>query len=197
MSIAPAKILDYLRALDGATPSLWLTGGVAVDFLVGRWTRPHKDLDLVAFSASRTTLQSELTKRGFALVQDGAWTTRWAFAGGGAADADIEIVFIESAEPRTGVLVIPDVDNAGGHAGRYLLLPGSLNPDRFATLDGVRFRVCSAEGEWLSRVTSGDLIPGRTMEPKIGHDLELLESLVPEARRGELLAQARRRQNER
>jgi hypothetical protein len=38
MSIAPARILDYLRALDGVTPSLWLTGGVAVDFLVGRWT---------------------------------------------------------------------------------------------------------------------------------------------------------------
>ena len=197
MAVAPTKILGYLRALDGVTSSLWLTGGVAVDFLVGRWTRPHKDLDLVAFAPSRATLQAELIQRGFALVQDGAWTTRWTFAGDDAADADIEIVFIESAEPQTGVLVIPNDDNAGARAGRYPLLPDSLDPDRFVTLDGVRFRVCSAEGEWLSRVTSGDLIPGRTMESKIGHDLELLESLVPEARRDELLAQARRHQNER
>jgi hypothetical protein len=197
MTIAPARILDSLRALDGVTPSLWLTGGVAVDFLVGRWTRPHKDLDLVAFAPSRTTLQAELTKRGFTLVQDGAWTTRWTFAGNGAADADIEIVFIEPTEPRTGVLVIPNDDSAGGRAGRYPLLPDSLDPDRFAILAGVRFRVCSAESEWLSRVTSEDLVPGRIMEPKIRHDLELLESLVPEARREKLLAQAHRRQNER
>ena len=56
MSIAPANILQHLRALDGITPPLWLMGGVAVDFLVGRWTRPHKDLDLIAFSPTRAAL---------------------------------------------------------------------------------------------------------------------------------------------
>ena len=164
-------------------------GGVAVDFLVGRWMRPHKDLDLIAFSPTRAALQTELGARGFSLAQDEAWTTRWAFAG---ADADIEIVFVEPAEPRTGVLVIPRNDSAGGGAGRYPLLPESLDPLRFAVLDGVRFRVCSAESEWRSRIISGDLVPGRSMEPKIRHDLALLEQLVPESRRNELSAQAPR-----
>ena len=27
---------------------VWLFGGVAVDFLVGRWTRPHGDIDINA-----------------------------------------------------------------------------------------------------------------------------------------------------
>lgn len=71
MSIAPANILQYLRALDGITPPLWLTGGVAVDFLVGRWTRLHKDLDLIALSPARAALQTELGARGFSLAQEG------------------------------------------------------------------------------------------------------------------------------
>jgi hypothetical protein len=189
VSIAPANILQHLRALDGITPPLWLTGGVAVDFLVGRWTRPHKDLDLIAFSPTRAALQTELGARGFSLAQEGAWNTRWAFAG---ADADLEIVFVEPAEPWTGVLVIPQNDPTSGRAGRYPLLPESLDPLRFAVLDGVRFRVCSAESEWWSRIISGNLVPGRSMEPKIRHDLDLLEQLVPESRRNELSAQAGR-----
>jgi hypothetical protein len=197
MPITSHGILDRLRALSSITPHLWLTGGVAVDFLVGRWTRPHQDLDLVAFSPGRLVLQAELSARGFSLAQDGAWTTRWTAGAAGAAEADVEIVFVEPAEPRTGVLVIPAHDAAGGRAGRYPLSSGCLDPDRFGTLDGVSFRVCSAESEWLGRMTGGDLVPGRTMDPKTRHDLELLESLVPAARRYELLAQARRHQAER
>ena len=59
---------------------LWLTGGVAVDFLVGRWTRPHKDLDLVAFAPDRQLLEVDLERYGVVLAQDGAWTTRWTVA---------------------------------------------------------------------------------------------------------------------
>ena len=186
MAVPPPRILDYLRAMGGITTPLWLTGGVAVDFLIGRWTRPHKDVDLIALSTTRKFLRAELTTRNFLLAQDGAWTSRWSLPGDGAVEPEVEIVFVEAAEPHTGVLVIPPGDRNGGRAGRYPLPPDCLNPFRFATLDGVRFRVCSAEAEWYARTVGGALVPGRTLETKIVQDLEHLKPLVPEARRREL-----------
>jgi hypothetical protein len=166
---------------------LWLTGGVAVDFLVGRWTRPHKDLDLVAFAPDRQLLEVDLERYGLVLAQDGAWTTRWTVAD---PTGEIEIVLVEPAEPRTGVLVIPDGDAHGGRPGRYPLPPDYLDPDRKAELDGVSFRVCSPEGEWLARIRGAELVSGRRLEPKIQHDLKLLEELVPEPRRRALRLQS-------
>jgi Aminoglycoside-2''-adenylyltransferase len=185
VQIEPAEVCERLRALAITAPPLWLSGGVAVDFLVGRWTRPHKDVDLVALEPDRGQLQRELAEGGFLLVQDGAWTTRWSLGAG--ADADVEIIFVEPAAPDTGVLVVPEDDPAGGRAGRYPFVAGYLDPRRFRVLDGVRARVCSPEGEWLNRVTGGDLVPGRGSDPKIRHDVRLLESLLPAARRRELL----------
>ena len=189
--IPTPKILDCLRTLGGISTPLWLTGGVSVDFLVGRWTRSHKDIDLVALSSTRELLAKELSSRGVLLVRGGAWNTWWSFSGDKGGDFCIEIVFVEGANPHTGALVIPEGDPIGGRPGRYPLLPEYLDPLRFATLDGVRFRVCSAEGEWLARMTSGALVPGRTVEPKIVQDIGHLEPMVPEARRRELLPNGR------
>jgi hypothetical protein len=155
-----------LRALSNVDPMMWLTGGVAVDFLVGRWTRPHKDLDLVAFTPDRQRLEVDLDRSGFVLAHDGAWTTRWTVADPAGG---IEIVFVEPAEPRTGVLVIPDGDAHGGRPGRHPLPPDYLDPDRKAELDGVRFRVCSPEGEWLARRGSGQ------QESVVGCEDEVME----------------------
>jgi hypothetical protein len=38
VSIQPAEILDVLRALRTVEVPMWLSGGLAVEFLVGRWT---------------------------------------------------------------------------------------------------------------------------------------------------------------
>jgi Aminoglycoside-2''-adenylyltransferase len=76
VGIQPAEILDVLRALTSVASPMWLSGGVAVDFLVGRWTRPHKDLDLVAFVPHRSRLERELGALDMALAHDEGWTTR-------------------------------------------------------------------------------------------------------------------------
>jgi hypothetical protein len=185
VSIEPVVILDILRTLRNVTPPMWLTGGVAVDFLVGRWTRPHKDLDLVTFTKYREQLEREFGARGFALAHDEVWTTRWAVPGRGGAD--LELVFVQPALPQTGVLVVPATDPAHGRARRYPLPAGYLDPRRYRELDGVRFRTCSVEGEWLNRLVSTDLVPGGKPEPKLQHDLQLLQPLIPEPRQRELL----------
>ena len=75
--LAAHEIAERLRRLTGLPRPMWLTGGVAVDFLVGRWTRAHKDLDLVAFSTDREVLHAELRERDITLINEGTWTTRW------------------------------------------------------------------------------------------------------------------------
>ena len=56
--------------------------------------------------------------------------------------------------------------------------PGYLDPDRYATLEGVTFRVCSPAGEWLARAGGTQVVAGRPSDPKIEHDRLLLEGLL-------------------
>lgn len=156
------------------TQPLWLFGGVAVDFMVGRWTRPHSDIDLNSFAEYRAGLTRELHQIGYR-TDDSGWLTHWYQQG---SDRFIEIVFLERDAGGAPVLHIRPGDPAGV-PGIYPLLPDHLDPNRFAELDGVHFRVASPEGEWLARANGVDVVDGRQREPKLDHDLRLLETLIP------------------
>lgn len=174
--LSPGEILDRLRRLVDLERPLWLTGGVAVDFLVGSWTRPHKDLDLAALSTDRALLEAAMRDRGLRLVNDGSWTTRWSLDD--REVGEVEIVWVEPDRPNSGVLVIPESDLTGGQPGRYRLAENYLRHDNFRTLDGVRFRVCSAEGEWVHRLRGSEIAPGRLASPEIEHDIRPLSKLL-------------------
>jgi hypothetical protein len=168
------EILQTLRLLSGAlSQPVWLFGGVAVDFLVGRWTRPHGDIDLNAYSDSRDQLTEELNAVGFRTTDEG-WLTHWALGG---KQWRLEVVFLERSENDSGVLVIRPGDPIG-IPGRYPMPPGYLDPNRYATLEGIMFRVCSPAGEWLARAGGTQVVAGRPPDPKIEHDRLLLEGLL-------------------
>ncbi len=186
VGLGPGEIGRWLACTGDLAVPLWLSGGVAVDALVGRWTRSHHDVDLVALTPDREALTAGLAARGVTLADDAVWTTRWRRDGG---SADLEIVFAVPAERHGGVLIVPG--DAGRTARRLEFLPGYLDPHRWVEVAGVRHRVCSPEGEWWNRRRSGDLVPGRGVEPKVDHDLALLETLVPADRRGQLLSGSR------
>jgi hypothetical protein len=164
------------------TVPLWLFGGVAVDLLVGRWTRPHSDIDLHAMADSRELLAEQLGRLGYR-TKDQGWLTHWRQERTGDV---VEIVFLSQAADGSPELHIP-AGAAVGIPGRYPLWPDYLNPARFATLDGVTFRVGSPAGEWLGRRKS--VVAGRPNEPKIDHDLALLEGLIPSEELERLRAQ--------
>lgn len=69
----------------------WLLGGVAVDFLVGRWTRPHEDIDLNTFAEFRVDLTCELHQIDYH-TSDSGWLTHWYQQG---SNRFIELVFLE------------------------------------------------------------------------------------------------------
>ena len=172
--VSEVEILDTLSLLNARlSEPVWLFGGVAVDFLVGRWTRPHSDIDLNTYADSRERLTEELEAIGFRSADKG-WLTHWR-----RDDRPwrLELAFLERTEDGSAVLVIAP-DAAVGIPGRYPMLAGYLDPDRYGTLGGVRFRVCSPSGEWLARTNAREVIAGRQPEPKIEHDRLLLEGLL-------------------
>ncbi len=179
MPLSRSQLLVLLHTLTRVKASFWITGGVAVDFLVGRWTREHKDLDVIALLPDRSRLEDELIALGFQKTFDSGWTTRWSFDTGSGYSPDLEVIFLKPLVPNSGTLAIAPGDPAGATPGRYPLPPGTLDPARRASLDGMSFCICSAEYERWARLRSTTLVPGRRLEPKIEHDLRLLEPLLP------------------
>ena len=60
--LTKAEALETLRMLGPLDGPLWLAGGIAADFHVGRWTREHDDIDLVTFEEHREGLADELAR---------------------------------------------------------------------------------------------------------------------------------------
>lgn len=66
--------LGVLKQLDALLSSwhirFWLRGGWALDFLLGRITRPHDDLDLVIWARHRERARDRLIGAGFRLTHE-------------------------------------------------------------------------------------------------------------------------------
>lgn len=187
IGMSRSEILQTLRLLGaGLREPVWLCGGVAVDFLVGRWTRPHGDIDLVAYRDSRDRLTDELTTIGCRRTADQGWLTHWAL---GEQVWRLNVVFLERAAHHSGALVIRP-GYPIGIPGRYPMPPGYLDPNRYATLEGVTFRVGSPSGEWLARAGGARVVAGRPPDPKIEHDRRLLKGLLAPAELAALRAAA-------
>ena len=173
--ISNTEILATLQELNAKVETpLWLFGGVAVDFLVGRWTRPHGDIDLNTLSVYRENLTRELHAIGYR-TSDAGWLTHWYQAGTGR---HLEIVFLERGADGATELRIRQGDPIGV-PGRYPIVSNYLELNRVATLDGVTFRVSSPAGEWLARASGFDVVGGRVTGSKLEHDRKLLESILP------------------
>lgn len=182
--LQPEEILETLRELVAqVTPPLWLFGGVAVDFSVGRWTRPHGDIDLHALACDRAVVADDLERLGYQSTDTG-WLTHWRKPRSGRA---VEVVFLERTASGEAELVIRPGDPVGV-PGRYVMYPGYLDPERWAVLEDVRFRVGHPLGEWLARLPGPGVIAGRPRDPKLDHDLRLLETLSGDEARREALA---------
>lgn len=160
-----ATVLETLCALHDLP--LWLAGGVAVDFHVGRWTRPHGDIDLVAFAGDRPRLVHELGARGFAVTKDRGWILNLT--------GSISLAFEERADAVTGDLVVRDPRD-GVVPGTYPGVPGNLDPERRRTLDGVSFRVVSAEDEWVFTTGYRAFRPGAPARDRAHR--QLLETVI-------------------
>jgi lincosamide nucleotidyltransferase A/C/D/E len=64
------EVLELLEALDAAGCPVWIAGGWGVDALVGRQTRPHRDLDVLVAADRLDATLAVLVARGYAVETD-------------------------------------------------------------------------------------------------------------------------------
>jgi len=169
------EVLARLRVLTRLERPVWLAGGVAVDFHVGRWTRDHHDIDLVTFEEHREGLDEELTHLGFERTHDRGWITNWTNAG--RNPGEVSLAYERRLDDTTGALVmLPSYD--GVKQGIYPGFPGNLSLGHFGTLDDIRFRLSSAEDEWAYASAFSIIRPGARTRPTVRHNLDLLETVI-------------------
>jgi lincosamide nucleotidyltransferase A/C/D/E len=146
--------IDWLE-LRGATYQI--NGGWAVDALIGRQTRPHRDLDVFVDAAVVPDLIGELLRRGYEVAED--WLP----------------VRVELVGDRGRVDVHPMVLGANGDGVQSGLGAGSFvhaAKDRTIGTIGGRTVVVANATRLL------ELRCGYVLRPEDRHDLLLLEQLV-------------------
>lgn len=92
------------RALDRKQISYWMFGGWAVDFWVGRVTRPHGDIDIAAWRTDYDSVHDALVGEGFehTPVPDEVVGTRYRWR-----RAEVEFTFVETTDGSDVVIPIP------------------------------------------------------------------------------------------
>lgn len=127
MKLTGEQAVELCAALEGVRVRYWLIGGWGVDALLGRETRSHKDLDILALIDDLPQLRQMFEDNGFGLShvwEESRWTKdageRWptAFVAVDAIGREIDVHLIEIASDGS---VLQHYDN-----------PWSL-PESFAT----------------------------------------------------------------
>ena len=76
MTLSAAQAVELCDALEAAGVRYWVIGGWGVDALLGRETRPHKDLDILATRADFASLRTMLEREGLTVTH--VWKeSRW------------------------------------------------------------------------------------------------------------------------
>ena len=126
-------ISKLAHVMSGAGIDFWLSGGWAVDFHLGRVTRPHSDIDFVVALGDKATLWDLLEAEGAA--HTGSDET------GGVESFDLDDLRIEITyvlEDEKGRLVTPGYESWPW--------PQTSLADEHVTLEGIVTRAVSVTG---------------------------------------------------
>jgi Aminoglycoside-2''-adenylyltransferase len=134
---------DLERILSSARVRFWLRGGWAIDFLVGAVTRPHYDVDAVAWHRHRARIERLLPQAGVEVRRRMPKQTDFQKDG-----VLVTFVYLVRTPHGTNTHLIPE----------WQWRADAL-PDQWRRLNGVRVRVVSAQQ--LLEEKTGDPRPPR------------------------------------
>lgn len=125
-------IAEIESALGSARIRFWLRGGWALDFLIGRITRQHSDIDLVTWRRHASRIERLLVEAGYRV----ATVTELAAIHFDKSGQDIGIAFI--AKDEDGTIVTPGRE--------FWPWPEGAFPATEMRLEGITCRTMSAGG---------------------------------------------------
>jgi lincosamide nucleotidyltransferase A/C/D/E len=148
--MSEASAGELCRMLDRGRIRCWIVGGWGVDALLGRCTRPHKDLDVLLVLSQHGDAWQLLHERGFrlayrweenvdvpgALVDGAAQPTAYVLADESGRQVDVHV--LDDRPPEMTPLWSTD----------RLLIPGALTAR--GTIDGRPVRCMSARMQLLA-----------------------------------------------
>jgi hypothetical protein len=156
------ELIDEISRLLGRERiRFWLRGGWALDFHVGRVTRPHADIDLVAWLRNRNRICRLLIDNGFAEVP-GYPHPQLVLA---KRESEASFVFVAR---RGDEIVVPGYERWPFPRGAF--------PDRRKTLRGVSARVASVEALLEDKLRHEEW-SGRALRPKDHESIATLRAL--------------------
>ncbi len=154
--------LDILRQIDFILSQqhvrFWLRGGWALDFLLGRITRSHADLDLVVWQRHRERIQHVLGEAGYRLDRELPVQSDFVKDG-----QDVTLVFIERS-PSGSI---------AGHGTPEWTWQSDALPDHRYCLHGTCARVV-APHQMVHDQEGYEAATGQPPRPK---DLETIKTL--------------------
>jgi len=160
--------LELLRELEDvfgrARIRFWLRGGWALDFLLGRLTRAHADIDVVTWLRHKRRLSAALRSRRFQELPSPNPQTQAIFTKGGQ---ELSILFVTR---RGADVVVPGFES-------WPFVPGSFG-DVFRTLDGITCRVLPARA-LIHEKERHSSWSGRSLRAQDRESLGLLRELTP------------------
>ena len=59
------EVIDFYRAMEHSSITVWIDGGWGVDALLGRQTRPHSDLDIATQQEDAANIRALLESQGY------------------------------------------------------------------------------------------------------------------------------------
>jgi hypothetical protein len=128
-----AALADVARRFDAEGVRYWLGGGWAVDFRLGRVSRPHSDVDFVIGTADRDRVAEAMRKLGFAEV---ASPMPQAIALFQRDAVRVEVTLIE--QDPAGETVTPGYEDWPWDEGSF--------PDEVVEFEGIALRALSVDG---------------------------------------------------
>jgi hypothetical protein len=158
-------LVEIASLFASASIDFWLRGGWALDFLLGRITRPHEDIDLVIWRRDAEAAGGLLCEHGFTRSRE--LPAQIDFV---KLDQEVSIVCV--AQNEAGRIYPPGIDG-------WIWLEGVLDhpPQRLADLE---CRVLSPQ-QLLATKLGYEAAKGRPLRPKDYGSIEKLRAIIDSA----------------
>ncbi|KOO49073.1 hypothetical protein AMD00_11805 [Viridibacillus arvi] len=143
---------------------LWLRGGWAIDFLLGRIIRPHSDIDFVTWIQYREQLEKALEHAGFLIIPISEFQTDLI-----KNDVDVSIVFVKRSE---------EGDIIANGFPEWIWRSDALST-KFYNLQGVSVCVLSPH-QLLEEKKVHELGTGRKLRQKDIESMKIIQQIIKE-----------------